>query len=72
MAARRLTDLGAASAVVPEALGQLSRQLKKALGDARLSKAAQAFATSHAGYDQATTIRQAADRCEAQLQKVAP
>jgi len=72
MAARRLTDLGAASAVVPETLAQLPRLLKKALGDASLSKAAMAFAASHAGYDQAATIRQAADRCEAQLQKVSP
>ena len=42
------------------------------LAGAVATTAAQAFAASHAAYDQATTIRQAADRCEAQLQKVAP
>jgi UDP:flavonoid glycosyltransferase YjiC (YdhE family) len=69
MTARRLMALGAAASVTPEATAQLPRLLKRMLADAGPQKAAQKFAQSHADYDQQATIRQAADRCEAQLKK---
>ena len=65
MTARRLSELGVAITVVPEACGQLPRLLKKALSDSTLSQAAQKFSTGHDNYQQQNTIRLAADRCEA-------
>ena len=64
MTARLLTDLGVAQAVPSEATAQIGRALKKALADASLPRAAAAFAQRHAGYDQQSTIRSAAERCE--------
>lgn len=67
MTARRLTDLGVAETVVPQATGQLPRLLKRTLGNPVLAQCAQAFATRHAGYAQRHTIDLAANRCEALL-----
>lgn len=67
MTARRLSDLGVAVTVVPEACGQLPRLLKKVLATPELAAAAGRFAARHGGYDQQATIRQAADRGEALL-----
>ena len=76
MTARRLTALGVASSVAPEATAQLPRLLprllKKMLADATFAEycaAAQKFAQRHAGYDQQATIGHAADRCEALLRQ---
>lgn len=67
MTARRLAALGAAASVMPDALGQLPRLLKKTLADTALGDAARKFARAHAGYDQQATVQLAADRCEALL-----
>jgi hypothetical protein len=42
--------------------------LKRALADPALARAAQAFASSHAGYDQTATVELAVARCQALLQ----
>lgn len=68
MTGQRVAALGAGVSVAPEASATLARQLRQALGDARLASAARAFAQAHAGYDQQHTIAAAADRCEALLQ----
>ena len=67
MTARRLTDLGVAVTVVPQATGQLPRLLKRALENPDLGLAAQGFAQRHAGYSQDDSISRAADRCESLL-----
>lgn len=69
MTARRITGLGAASAVPVEAAAQLPRFLRKTLADPALAAAAQGFARAHAPYDQQATIALAADRCEALLER---
>jgi UDP-N-acetylglucosamine:LPS N-acetylglucosamine transferase len=71
MTARRLVAMGAAASVLPDGTGQLPRLLKKTMADPALLKAAQGFASAHAGYDQHASIRLAADRCEALLKPAA-
>lgn len=72
MAARRVVGLQAGLALPPEAAGQLPRLLQDMLADTALSQGARTFAARHAGYDQADTVRQVADRCEALMHGAAP
>lgn len=65
MAARRLVDMQAAVATPPEAAAQVPQRLAELLSDTALAQGARGFAARHAGYDQARTIEQVADRCEA-------
>lgn len=65
MTARRVLQLGAAVAVAPDTLAQLSRVLPAVLADTNLAQGAKRFAHAHRGYDQRITIAVAADRCEA-------
>lgn len=71
MTAHRLSAMGVALVLGPQASAQLPLLLKQALADNTLSLAARAFALAHAGYDQDATIRTAANRCEAVLAKAA-
>lgn len=70
MFARGVEALGAAVVIAEAAAGQFPRLVKRALADASLQARAQAFAASHAGFDQADAIRAVADRCEALLAPV--
>jgi len=65
MAAHRIAALGAAGVMTPDANPLLPQLLRQALADPALTRAAQAFARRHQGYDQSRTIELAADRCEA-------
>lgn len=67
MLAKRIAAIGAASTVPPESIRGLGKSLQRAIADGGLRDAARKFADRHAGYDQGTAIRIAADRCEALL-----
>ncbi len=72
MGAHRLAAMGAGVALSAQASAQMPLLLRKALADPSLSQAAQGFAKRYQGYDQNQTIRTAADRCEAAVQRYTP